>query len=212
LSRRGGRSPNGRRRGGTGSRRAGGDASRRLGELTEQELTLPEDALTDSEAAAELANVRSEITACRETLENVKLARKDRERRKMEAIAAEKEAVLAAADREIRQLESQKRRLQGELDEEAPVVDLAKLRELDRLMSHQEAILRRVGRRGEADAIRPRPWQWELGFAWAMSKADCHSGMIRLGVFEAAAHVSRNRARPWSEVFPRIIEPAEESE
>lgn len=180
------------------------DATRRLGELEEQRLHLAPEALTDKKAAAELADVESEIAACRRTLERVGLAREEQQRR---VLAAE-----ASAREEARQAHlAEARRLQAERETAAVAVDKAaavfaqKLRAFDRITSEQESHLRRAGDVTAAGIARPRPYLFELALERALRDAGCPYGILRTETLTGVNRVPMAQIRPLVESDARPI-------
>lgn len=182
------------------------DATTRLAELEEQRLRLSPEALSDSEVAAELADIESAIVSCRQVLERVRLARVETERREHQAETDVRERARQECLAHARRLEGERRKAAAAVDKAAAVF-ATQLRAFDRITTEQEVQLRRAGERQAADIARPRSWMFELALAHALRAAGLPRGALRVEALIGAEHVALSQIRPLAELDPRPIEP-----
>ena len=172
------------------------------------QLIAENEALTDSEVAAELRAVEDDIANCEAALERVTLARAEQDRRGQQAQAEAETERRDEGMRHARRLEAERRKAARAVDS-ALRKFAAALRSWDKTTSEQERALRAAGWSAEqAMAARPRSWQVEAAIGRAVRDAKCPAGIVRLEAFRNGLFPSH--VKPLGELDAKVLSPVEE--
>jgi hypothetical protein len=155
--------------------RLASDAQGRLAELETDEARLSLDALTDEDAARELKNVQSERASALAAIRQAEMARAERDRREIEAAeAAEQERVAACIARA--------RELQPQIEKSISVFDKKLLEAAKALADYCEMSTEQQQELSRAGERPPRMPQWagNGAIAYALGLASVPRGIVGL--------------------------------